>query len=82
MLRLAASMLLVLSSVVLLGGTEKHVVSPGGDAWTYAGGGPGLGVSGSGDVQAGLVAGLLARGAEPEQAATWGAFVHARARAE
>jgi ADP-dependent NAD(P)H-hydrate dehydratase len=64
--------------VVLLGGTEKHVVGPGGEVWTYAGGGPGLGVSGSGDVQAGVVAGLLARGAEPEQAAAWGAFVHAR----
>jgi NAD(P)H-hydrate repair Nnr-like enzyme with NAD(P)H-hydrate dehydratase domain len=64
--------------VVLLGGTDKHVVGPDGGAWTYAGGSPGLGVSGSGDVQAGVVAGLLARGAEPEQAATWGAFVHAR----
>lgn len=64
--------------VVLLGGTDKHVVAPGGRVWTYAGGSPGLGVSGSGDVQAGVVAGLLARGAEPEQAATWGAFVHAR----
>ena len=64
--------------VVLLGGTEKHVVAPGGPVWRYAGGSPGLGVSGSGDVQAGVVAGLLARGAEPEQAATWGAFVHAR----
>lgn len=64
--------------VVLLGGTEKHVAGPGRSAWTYAGGSPGLGVSGSGDVQAGVVAGLLARGAEPEQAATWAAFVHAK----
>jgi ADP-dependent NAD(P)H-hydrate dehydratase len=65
--------------VVLCGGTEKHVVTPGGDAWLVQGGGPGLGVSGSGDVQAGIVAGLVARGAEPAQAATWGAFLHARA---
>jgi ADP-dependent NAD(P)H-hydrate dehydratase len=64
--------------VVLLGGTAKHVAAPDGTSWEYAGGGPGLGVSGSGDVQAGIVAGLLARGAGPEQAAVWGAFVHAR----
>jgi NAD(P)H-hydrate repair Nnr-like enzyme with NAD(P)H-hydrate dehydratase domain len=30
-------------------------------------------------VQAGVVAGLLARGAEPAQAAVWGAYLHARA---
>jgi NAD(P)H-hydrate repair Nnr-like enzyme with NAD(P)H-hydrate dehydratase domain len=36
-------------------------------------------VSGSGDVQAGIVAGLLARGAEPAQAAVWGGYCHARA---
>ncbi len=33
----------------------------------------------SGDVQAGLVAGLVARGAEPAQAAVWGAFLHGAA---
>jgi hydroxyethylthiazole kinase-like uncharacterized protein yjeF len=65
--------------VVLLGGTDKLVADPDGSRWAYAGGGPGLGVSGSGDVQAGIVAGLVARGAEPAQAAVWGAFVHARA---
>ena len=42
-------------------------------------GSPGLGVSGSGDVRAGLVAGLLARGADPAQAAVWGGYLHARA---
>lgn len=39
----------------------------------------GLGVSGSGDVQAGIVGGLLARGATPAQAAVWAAHLHARA---
>ncbi|MCD4524134.1 NAD(P)H-hydrate dehydratase [Nocardioides sp. cx-173] len=65
--------------VVLCGAAEKHVVTPEGDSWLVQGGGPGLGVSGSGDVQAGIVAGLIARGAEPAQAATWGAYLHARA---
>lgn len=64
--------------VVLCGGTSKHVVTPEGDAWVVEGGGPGLGVSGSGDVQAGLVAGLLARGAAHAQAAAWGGYLHAR----
>jgi NAD(P)H-hydrate repair Nnr-like enzyme with NAD(P)H-hydrate dehydratase domain len=65
--------------VVLHGGTEKHVATPDGQTWVVRGGGAGLGVSGSGDVQAGLVVGLLARGAHPAQAAVWGAFLHAQA---
>lgn len=66
-------------AVVLCGGQQKSVADPSGRTWLVRGGGPGLGVSGSGDVQAGIVSGLLARGAEPAQAAVWGAAVHARA---
>jgi len=66
-------------AVVLCGGTSKSVASPDGRTWTAHVGGPGLGVSGSGDVQAGIVAGLLGRGAEPEQAAVWAAYLHGRA---
>lgn len=66
-------------SVVLGGGPDKWVATPGGDLYLVTEGGPGLGVSGSGDVQAGLVAGLVARGVEPLQAAVWGATLHARA---
>ena len=40
---------------------------------------PGWARRGSGDVQAGLVTGLLARGADPVQAAVWGAFLHGAA---
>ncbi len=64
--------------VVVCGGTSKQVVTPEGRAWLLEGGGPGLASSGSGDVQAGIVAGLLARGAGPAQAAVWAAYVHAR----
>jgi hydroxyethylthiazole kinase-like uncharacterized protein yjeF len=63
-------------AVVLCGGSEKYVANPDGQAWWVSAGCPGLGISGSGDVQAGIVAGLLARGAEPEQAAVWGAWLH------
>lgn len=66
-------------SVVLCGGTDKYVGTPDQQTYLVTEGGPGLGVSGSGDVQAGFVAGLLARGADPVQAAVWGASLHGRA---
>ncbi|WP_408898035.1 NAD(P)H-hydrate dehydratase [Nocardioides sp. R1-1] len=64
--------------VVVCGGTAKHVVTPAGDAWVVEGGGPGLAASGSGDVHAGILGGLLARGAAPVAATVWAAHVHAR----
>lgn len=66
-------------AVVLVGGATKHIATPDGRVWVVEDGGPGLGVSGSGDVQAGAVAGLLARGEEPATAAVWAAYLHARA---
>jgi ADP-dependent NAD(P)H-hydrate dehydratase len=65
--------------VVVAGGEGKHIAAPDGRTWLVEGGGPGLGISGSGDVQAGIVAGLLARGEEPVKAAVWSAYLHARA---
>jgi hydroxyethylthiazole kinase-like uncharacterized protein yjeF len=67
------------SAVVVCGGQGKTIASPDGRLWTSSSGNPGLGVSGSGDVQAGIVAGLLSRGAEPEQAAVWGGHLHGSA---
>ena len=55
------------------------VVAPDGRCWREEAGGIGLGTSGSGDVLAGLVGGMLARGAEPAQAAVWGQYLHAAA---
>jgi ADP-dependent NAD(P)H-hydrate dehydratase len=54
-----------------------HIATPEGDAWREESGDAGLGTSGSGDVRAGIVAGLLCRGAEAAQAACWAAFAHA-----
>jgi ADP-dependent NAD(P)H-hydrate dehydratase len=54
-----------------------HVATPDGRRWREESGDVGLGTSGSGDVRAGIIAGLLGRGAEPDQAACWGAFAHA-----
>ncbi|WP_409073494.1 NAD(P)H-hydrate dehydratase [Micromonospora chalcea] len=54
-----------------------HIATPDGRAWREESGDAGLGTSGSGDVRAGLLAGLLSRGADPAQAACWAAFAHA-----
>ena len=78
--RAAASALAEATGVVVLcGGRGKTVAAPDGHTWLVRAGGPGLGASGSGDVQSGLVAGLLARGAEPAQAAVWGGWLHGTA---
>lgn len=66
-------------AVVVMKGARTHVVAPDRRAVLYGGGGPGLGTSGSGDVLGGLIAGLLARGADPFQAAAWGVWLHGQA---
>jgi ADP-dependent NAD(P)H-hydrate dehydratase len=63
---------------VLAGAAVSYVAQPSGDAWALPMGVPGAAVAGSGDVKAGAVAGLLARGADAAQAAVWGAYLHAR----
>lgn len=66
-------------AVVSLGGETTWIAAPDGRIWCDPSGGAGLGVSGSGDVRAGITAGLLARGADPAQAAVWSAYLHGRA---
>lgn len=63
-------------AVVTCAGTVAH---PDGRRWVSATGYAGLGTSGSGDVLAGAIAGVLAAGAPPEQAASWGTAVHGTA---
>jgi hydroxyethylthiazole kinase-like uncharacterized protein yjeF len=69
-------------ALVLVKGPQSHIVAPDGAAWRFGGGGPGLGVSGSGDALAGIVGGLLARGAAPLTALLWGVWLHGNAGAE
>jgi ADP-dependent NAD(P)H-hydrate dehydratase len=68
-----------LSSVVVLKGRQTNIAAPNGEAWLHRGGNVGLATSGSGDVLAGIICGLLARGAAPERAAIWGVYLHGRA---
>ena len=65
-------------AVVGLGGAVSWVAAPGGELWQDESGNAGLGVSGAGDVRAGITGGLLARGADPAQAAVWAAYLHGR----
>ncbi|KQR17690.1 carbohydrate kinase [Cellulomonas sp. Leaf334] len=58
---------------------QGRVASPDGTQWEVSTGLPGLATSGSGDVLAGTLVGLLARGAEPAQAACWATHLHAAA---
>ncbi|UFN49469.1 NAD(P)H-hydrate dehydratase [Roseomonas sp. OT10] len=68
-----------LQAVVAMKGGRTFVVTPQGEAWICEHGCVGLGTSGSGDTLAGIVAGLLARGAAPAVATLWGVWLHAEA---
>lgn len=65
--------------LMVLKGATTFIASPEGRLWRHEGGTVGLGTSGSGDVLAGLIAGIAARGAGGEQAAVWGVFLHGSA---
>jgi ADP-dependent NAD(P)H-hydrate dehydratase len=69
----------LLQAVVALKGGSTHIVTPQGEAWVFSEGNVGLATSGSGDTLAGIIAGLLARGATPIQAAIWGVYLHGEA---
>ncbi|MFN2599115.1 MAG: NAD(P)H-hydrate dehydratase [Pyrinomonadaceae bacterium] len=66
-------------AVVALKGRETFVASPGGKVYVNRAGNVGLATSGSGDVLAGVIAGLAARGADSLTAAVWGGHAHALA---
>ncbi|MDB5421354.1 MAG: NAD(P)H-hydrate dehydratase [Brevundimonas sp.] len=66
-------------AVVVMKGATTFIVSPDGIGWRHEGGVSGLGTSGSGDVLAGAIGGLLARGAPPLVSALWGVVLHSEA---
>lgn len=66
-------------SVLVLKGATTWIAAPDGRLWVHPGGCHGLGTCGSGDVLAGVIAGLAARCGDAVQAALWGVFVHAEA---
>lgn len=66
-------------AIVVLKGSTSLIADREGTIFAYAGGGVGLATGGSGDVLAGLAAGLAARGAPPLDAALWAVWLHGEA---
>ncbi len=67
------------NAVALVKGRFSFIAAPDGRAFRFEGGGIGLATSGSGDVLAGIVGGLAARGADPLTATLWGVWLHGEA---
>lgn len=63
-------------AVVAVRGAETWMATPDGEVHCDDAGTPGLAVSGSGDVLAGMVGGLAARGADPYTAVLWAVHLH------
>lgn len=67
------------NAIVMLKGETSYLTAPGAGMYAFAGGGVGLATGGSGDVLAGIVAGLAARGAPPLHALLWAVWLHGEA---
>jgi len=78
-LGVATSVARDLNAVVVLKRAQTLVATPYGEAFRYSEGDAGLATSGSGDVLAGALVGLLARGATLDQAAVWAVYLHGTA---
>jgi hydroxyethylthiazole kinase-like uncharacterized protein yjeF len=76
---LACEMAKKLRCVVALKCAVTFIAAPDGRVFESTAGNHGLGTSGSGDVLAGVIGGLAARGADPLQAAVWGVHLHGHA---
>lgn len=68
-----------LGAVVLLKGATSVVADPDGRIAYNTTGNPGMAKGGSGDVLTGIIAGFLAQGMAPWEAACAGAWIHGRA---
>ena len=66
----------LLNSIVVLKGARTIIASPAGQAWINPTGNDGMAKGGSGDVLTGIIAGLVAGGADPLEAAVAGVYYH------
>jgi NAD(P)H-hydrate epimerase len=63
-------------TVIVLKGHHSFIALPGGKGYFNSTGNPGMATGGSGDVLTGILAGLLAQGYPPEDAAITGVYLH------
>lgn len=61
---------------IVLKGAYSAVACPDGTCWFNSSGNPGMATGGSGDVLTGILAGLLAQGYPPQEAALLGVYAH------
>ena len=73
---LVKSLAAALKSVIVVKGAHTMTCSPQGECHFNMSGNPGMAKGGSGDVLAGLIAGLVARGYSPLHAALLGVWFH------
>ncbi len=66
----------ITNCVVVLKGHQSLVAEPDGHVFVNPTGNPGMASGGMGDVLAGIIAALLARGADPVDAACTGVYLH------
>lgn len=66
-------------AIVVLKGHRTVVAAPNGTLYINETGNPGMAVAGSGDVLAGMIAGLAAQGLSPWDAAVCGVYLHGAA---
>ncbi|HEY9236994.1 MAG TPA: NAD(P)H-hydrate dehydratase [Phenylobacterium sp.] len=78
-LEIAREVAAAYQAVVIMNDRDSQIVGADGRAWQTAGNVAALATGGSGDVLAGIIAGLMARGFAPVDAAVIGAYLHGRA---
>lgn len=66
-------------AITVLKGHHTLVAAPGGELHLCMGGNPGMATAGTGDILAGVIVGLMARGLGTEDAACLGVYHHAKA---
>jgi ADP-dependent NAD(P)H-hydrate dehydratase len=64
---------------VILKNQTTLIAAPSSEQWLFQDGVAGLATAGSGDVLAGILTGLIARGADATTAALWSVWLHAAA---